>query len=75
MTTFIIRIILFIALGVALAFAGVQVLSWRGAAVWVVLLLLALLDAHDAVRMYRRGVQSGVRRAIAYLIADGWRKP
>lgn len=69
------RCVLFVALGVALSLAGVQVLTERGAVVWGLLLALSVLDGWSAVHAYRQGRAAGVRFAVFWLMATGWRKP
>jgi len=68
------RCVLFACLGIALAVAGVQFFSIKGAAVWGILLLLALLDGYDGILIYRKGRLDGAKFAVYFMWLDGWRK-
>jgi hypothetical protein len=73
--TGVLRAVIWIALGVALTVAGVQLLSVPGAIVWGLLLALSATDGVDAINEYRQGHKDGIEYALQEAARRGMLKP
>jgi hypothetical protein len=60
-------------LGVVLSLAGVHVFTWRGAAVFAVLLALAVADGVHEICAVHRAFDAGRRDMADFLVRKGWR--
>lgn len=65
---------LWAVLGGLLGLAGVHPMTWRGAAIWGLLLAIVFVHASQAVRAYRKGQLNGAATAVAVMLREGWRK-
>lgn len=68
------RTVLFVVLGVVLARAGVDATTWRGVAVFVVLLLIALADWLHELCAVRRAYNEGREDMALHVVRQPWFK-